>query len=174
MRGRIITGFGLLVVILAIVAGGSAWQVRHHRSVIGDVESHSRRATLLQEAEAQAGIAALSLQRYVIAEDAALPPGVKLASEVQFYASAGVESLMEAAAQQGAADVSDITVTGAGLAQGASAVIALRQAGDAEGAAAAIEELVPVFYEFRRQLEDATALEIQEVSNLREEADAAG
>jgi len=174
VRGRIITGFGLLVVILAIVAGGSAWQVRHHRSVIGDVESHSRRATLLQEAEAQAGIAALSLQRYVIAEDAALPPGVKLASEVQFYASAGVESLTEAAAQQGAADVSDITVTGAGLAQGASAVIALRQAGDAEGAAAAIEELVPVFYEFRRQLEDATALEIQEVSNLREEADAAG
>jgi diguanylate cyclase (GGDEF)-like protein len=174
VRARIITGFGLLVLILAIVAGGSAWQVRHHRSVIGDVESHSRRATLLQEAEAQAGIAALSLQRYVIAEDAALPPGVQLASEVQLYATEAVQSLTEAAAQRGAADVSDILVTGAGLSQGASQVIALRQAGDAEGAAAAIEKLVPVFYQFRLQLEDATALEIQEVSNLREKADAAG
>ena len=63
---------------------------------------------------------------------------------------------------------------GASLAQGAGQVIALRQAGDAEGSAAAIEKLVPVFYEFRLQLEDATALEIQEVSSLRTKADAAG
>src|SRR3970040_2308456 len=65
------------------------------------VQSPSRRATLLQEAEAQAGVAALSLQRYVIAEDAALPPGVQLASEAQLYANAGVETLMEAAAPGG-------------------------------------------------------------------------
>ncbi|MDO8611544.1 MAG: diguanylate cyclase, partial [Dehalococcoidia bacterium] len=174
MRSRIIAGFGLLVMILAIVAGGSAWQVRAHQTDINALESHSRRATLLQDAEAQAGVAALTLQRYVIAENAALPPGVQLASEVQLYATAAIESLTEAVAQPGAADISDITVVGVGLAQGAGQVIALRQAGDAEGAAAGLEELVPVFYEFRRQLEDATALEIQEVSNLRSKADAAG
>jgi diguanylate cyclase (GGDEF)-like protein len=174
VRSRIIAGFGLLVMILAIVAGGSAWQVRAHQTDINALESHSRRATLLQEAEVEAGVAALSLQRYVIAENAALPPGVQLASEVQLHATAGVESLTEAVAQPGAADISDITVVGVGLAQGTGQVIALRQAGDAEGAAAALEELVPVFYEFRRQLEDATALEIQEVSNLRSKADAAG
>jgi len=173
-RGRIITGFGLLVLILAVVAGASAWQVRHHRSSISELESHSRRATSLQDAEANAGVAALSLQRYVIAEDAALPAGVDLASEVQSYAAAAIESLTEAAAQPGAADLSDIVVTGSGLAQGAGRVVALRQAGDAEGAAVAIEELVPVFYGFRRQLEDATALELEEVSRLRSEADAAG
>src|SRR3990172_13256255 len=89
VRGRIIPGFGLLVLILALVAGGSAWQVRAHRSNINEMESHSRTATLLQDAEAQAGVAALTLQRYVIAENAALPPGVQLASEVQLYASAG-------------------------------------------------------------------------------------
>ncbi len=174
VRGRIIIGFGLLVIVLAIVAGGSAWQVRTHQRTINELESHSRRATLLQDAEAQAGVAALTLQRYVIAENAALPPGVQLASEVQLYATAAVESLTEAAAQRGAADVSNIAVVGFGLAQGAGQVVALRQDGDVQGAAAALEELVPVFYEFRRQLEDATALEIQEVSSLRSKADAAG
>ncbi|MDP2673899.1 MAG: diguanylate cyclase [Dehalococcoidia bacterium] len=174
MRGRIITGFGLLVMILAIVAGLSAWRVRTHQRDLNDLESHSRTATHLQEAEAQAGVAALTLQRYVIAENAALPAGVQLASEVQLHAAAGVESLTAAAAQRGAVDISDITVVGVSLAQGAGQVIALRQAGDAEGAAAALEKLVPVFYEFRRQLEDATALELQEVSTLRSKADAAG
>ena len=174
VRGRIITGFGLLVMILAVVAGGSAWQVRTHQKDISELESHSRTATLLQEAEAQGGVAALTLQRYVIAENAALPPGVQLASEVKLHAAAGVESLTEAAAQQGAADVSEITVVGIGLTQGAGRVIALRQAGDVEGAAAALEELVPVFYDFRQKLEDATALELQEVARLRSKADAAG
>jgi len=174
VRGRIITGFGLLVLILIGVAAGSAWQVRTHQAYINDLESHSRTATLLQEAEAQAGIAALSLQRYVIAENAALPPGVQLASEIQSHAAASVDALTKAAAQQGAVDLTDIAVTGASLSRGASEVIALRQAGDAEGSAAAIEELVPVFYQFRLQLEDATALEIQEVANLRSQADRAG
>jgi len=173
VRGRIITGFGLLVVILVIVSAGSAWQARTHQRDLNDLETHSRTATLLQEAEAQGGIAALSLQRYVIAENAALPAGVQLASEIQQHAAASVEALTEAVAQRGAAD-SDMAVTGVGLAQGAGQVIALRQAGDAEGAAAAIEKLVPVFYEFRLQLEDATAVELQEVSNLRSKADRAG
>jgi len=174
VRGRIITGFGLLVLILAIVASGSAWQVRSHQTYINDLESHSRTATLLQEAEAQGGIAALSLQRYVIAENAALPPGVQLASEIQSHAAASVDALTKVASQGGVADITDIAVTGASLSRGASEVIALRQAGDAEGSAAAIEKLVPVFYEFRLQLEDATALEIQEVANLRSQADRAG
>src|SRR3990172_2392328 len=98
VRGRIITGFGLLVLILAIVAGGSAWQVRSHQRYLNDLDSHSSTATLLQEAEAQGGIAALSLQRYVIAEDAALPPGVQLAFDVQKHAAASVNALTEAVA----------------------------------------------------------------------------
>src|SRR3970282_415485 len=72
------------------------------------------------------------------------------------------------------ADVSEIAVVGTGLAQGAGEVIALRQAGDAEGAAAGLEKLVPVFYEFRRQLEDATALELEGVASLPSQRDAAG
>src|SRR3990172_6562177 len=174
VRGRIITGFGLLVLILAIVAAGSAWQVHTHQKYLNDLDTHSRTATLLQEAEAKGGIAALSLQRYVIAENAALPPGVQLATDVETHAAASVDALTKAASQQGAADLTDIVVTGANLSRGASEVIALRQAGDAEGAAAAIEKLVPVFYEFRLQLEDATALEIREVSSLRSKSDRAG
>lgn len=168
MRSRIITGFGLLVMTLAIVAGGSAWQVRAQQTDLNHLESHSRIATLLQEAEAQGGTAALLLQRYVVTGDETLAP------EIQTHASAAVESLMEAVGQDGVADVSSIAVGGAGMAQGAGRVIALRQNGDVQGASAEMEKIVPVFRGFRLQLEDATALELQEVARLRTKADAAG
>ncbi len=165
---RIIGGFALLSIILLAVAGSSAWQSRVHRSNLDDLESHSSIATLLQEAEAQAGIAALLVQRYVIAGDDTLIP------EIQSHVTATVESLTEAVAQKGVSDVSDIAVTGATLAEGTGRVVALRRRGNVEGASAAMEEIVPVFRQFRLGLEDATARELEEVSDLRKSADRAG
>ncbi len=165
---RIIGGFGLLAVILIVVAGASAWQSRVHQSNLDELQSHSSTATLLQEAEAQAGIAALLVQRYVIAGDETLVP------EIESHATATVASLTEAVAREGESDLIDVAVIGAGLAEGSGRVVALRQAGDLEGASAAMEEIVPVFREFRLGLEDATARQLEEVSNLRRSADQAG
>lgn len=168
LKLRVIGGFALLAIILIVVAGASAWQSRVHQSNLDDLEAHSSTATLLQEAEAQAGIAALLVQRYAIAGDDTLIP------EIDSHAAAAVVSLTEAAAQKGVSDVTEIAVTGASLSEGAGRVVALRRSGDVEGASAAMEEIVPVFREFRLGLEDATALELEEVSDLRKSADRAG
>ena len=165
LKSRIIAGFILAAVIIVIVASASAWQQRVHRSNLAELESHSTTASLLQDSEAEANSAGLLLQRYVISGDETYIP------EVQASAAAAVESLTEATARDGAADVSDIAITGIGLAGRAGQVTALRQSGNIQGAAAAMEEIVPVFREFRLALQDATDLELQEVSALRSRAD---
>lgn len=168
VRGRIIGGFGLLVIILIGVVAGSAWQEHTHRSDLAELESHSTIASLLQEAQADAGTAALLLQRFVISGEEYLPP------EVQTHAAGAVESLNEAVAQGAPPGVDEIAVGGTALAEGADQVIALRQSGDIEGAAAAMEEIVPVFREFRYALEDFAEQELDQVSALRSSADRNG
>jgi hypothetical protein len=66
---RIAGGFAFLCLVFASAAGASAWQSRIHRSDLNELDRHSSTATLLQEAEAQAGIAALLVQRHVMAGD---------------------------------------------------------------------------------------------------------
>ncbi|MDO8615933.1 MAG: diguanylate cyclase [Dehalococcoidia bacterium] len=168
VKARMIAGFALFTIILAVVAGGSAWQARVHQSDLDDLESHSRTATLLQEAEAQGGAAALLLQRYVIAGDDTLIP------EIKTHAAAAVDSLAEAAFLSGASGDSEIASAGVRLAQGAGEIATLRQAGHQEAAAAAMEEIVPVFRDFRLKLEADTEQETQNVADLRARADKAG
>ncbi len=50
-RGRIIAGFGLLVLILAIVVAGSAWLTREHRSAMTEMQEHIATTSLLQDAK---------------------------------------------------------------------------------------------------------------------------
>jgi len=80
-------------------------------------------------------------------------------------------------------DVNDLTerdrltplldMHGGRLADGLGQVIALRQAGDVQGAAAALEQLSPAFDKVAAQLEQAATLELQEVSKLQSSADKA-
>ena len=168
VRGRLIAGFAISIGVLAIVASVSAWQAHVHRQNLADLESHSTTASLLQESEAQAGIAALLLQRYVTAGDESLVP------EIDSHASAAVESLTEATARRSVTDISEIAVSGLGLTTGTGRIIALRQTGNVEASAAAMEEIVPIFRDFRLKLEDAAAAELQEVSALRSSAESTG
>ena len=168
VRGRIVAGFGLLVIILAGVAAGSAWQQHAHQDDLAELESHSTIAFSLQEGEAQAAMAALLLQRYVIAGEDYLP------AEIQTHSWAAVDSLNEAVAQGAPAGVDEIAVAGTALAENAGMVIALRQSGDIQGAAAAMEGIVPVFRGFRYALEDFAAQELDQVSSLRSSADRNG
>ncbi len=168
VRGRLTACFTVAIVALAAVVGGSAWQAHVHRTTLAELESHSTTASLLQESEAQAGVAALLLQRYVGAGDENLVP------EIESHASAAVESLTEAVSRGGVVDVREIAVSGLGLASSTGRIIALRQTGDPQAAAAAMEEIVPVFRSFRLKLEDAAAAELQEVSDLRSSAERTG
>jgi diguanylate cyclase (GGDEF)-like protein/putative nucleotidyltransferase with HDIG domain len=167
VKVRIAGGFAFLCLIFAIAAGTSAWQERIHRSNLQELDRHSSTATLLQETEAQAGIAALLLQRYVVTGDPDYP------AEIEQHADAAVTSITKAVAS-GPPEVSEVALSGVTLAQGASQVVALRTNGDMEGASAAMENIVPLFREYRLQLEDATANELALVAANRDTASRAG
>jgi diguanylate cyclase (GGDEF)-like protein/putative nucleotidyltransferase with HDIG domain len=164
---RIAGGFAFLCLIFAVAAGASAWQERIHRSNLQELDRHSSTATLLQETEAQAGIAALLLQRYVVTGDPDYP------AEIEQHADAAVESITEAVTYD-PPGVNEIAVSGIALADGATRVVTLRDAGDVEGASAAMETIVPMFRDYRLQLEAATASELELVAANRESADRAG
>ena len=167
VKVRIVCGFALLCLIFGVTVGLSTWQSRIHRNDLNELDRHSNSATRLQEAEAHGGFAALLVQRQVMAGD-------EDPVEIQGHIDAAGEALL-AAIQQGAPlEAQEATVSGAGLAQGASRVLAQREAGDVEGAAATMETLVESFREYRDHLENATAQEIEQVEALRASANRAG
>jgi diguanylate cyclase (GGDEF)-like protein/putative nucleotidyltransferase with HDIG domain len=167
VKVRVAAGFGFLCLVFAVAATLSMWQGRIHRSDLAALDRHSSTATLLQEAEAQAGFAALLVQRQVMAGD-------EDPAEIQQYADAAEASLLEAIAHGAPPSAQETAVAGAGLVQGASRVLALRDAGDVEGAREAMEGLVPIFREYRALLEGATAYELDQVESLRVSAERAG
>ena len=166
-RRLIIAGFTLLGIILIASVAVSAWQSSVHGSKTAEMGSHAATASLLQETEEQAAIAAAVLQRYIAEGD------VALIAEIQASATAAVESLTAAAAESGAADIGEIAVGGIGLAEGAGRIIALRQGGDVPGAVAAMEETAPLFEAFSLDLGAATERELGEVTALQSGAESA-
>ena len=163
-RWAIIGGFALAAIVVAILAGASVWQSGIHRSDLDEAESHSTTASLLQEAGQEGDVASGLLRQYVADGDATLIP------EIQTHSTMAVESLTQAVAQGGVADLNRIVVGGAGLADGAGQVVALRLSGDIQGAAAALQGIAPTFEELTIALEDAIALEQLEVSSLQASA----
>ncbi|MEX0799590.1 MAG: diguanylate cyclase [Dehalococcoidia bacterium] len=167
VKVRIAGGLAFLCLVFAVAAGLSIWQGRIHRSDLHELDRHAGTATLLQEAEAQAGFAALLVQRQVMAGD-------EDPAEIKQSADAAEAALLEAIEHGAPPSAQETAVSGAGLVQGASRVLALRESGDAEGARAAMEELVPIFREYRVLLEEATEYELGQVEALRASADRAG
>jgi diguanylate cyclase (GGDEF)-like protein len=168
VRGLIAFGFGLLVLILACIAVGAAWQTRTNQTALAELDHHSTTASLLQNVEADAGISGLLLQRYV---DAGNDSYVK---EINDNATAAQQSLEQALALGGPPELSQLTGTGAQLVEDASRAAALKQAGDSADASALLEQIGPVFHDYRLQLQSLAALELAQVAQLRDRADAAG
>jgi len=161
VRARIIGAFAFICGVFIVAAGMSVWQEESRQANLDSLDRHSSTATLLQEAEAQAGISALLLQRYVVTGDPAY------VEEVRAHGEAAVNSLSAAVSQSDRPELIEITVKGAFLVQSVGGITALRLAGDVGGANAAMEEIVPVFRDFRLALEEVTAQERREVLSLR-------
>jgi len=154
--------------MLAAVTMGAAWQQLIHQSNLSDLERHSKMASMLQDAEAQASIAALLLQRYVATGTETY------VDEINTHAAAAQQSLNVAVAMGGPPGLDDVASTGAQLEAGAARVAALREAGKQEEASSAMEEIVPVFRKYRLQLEDMASAELAQVASLRSTSDEAG
>jgi diguanylate cyclase (GGDEF)-like protein len=168
VRVRVSAGFGLLILILAAVTVGAAIQVRNHQSDLAKLEEHSTMSSLLQTAEAQAAISAELLQRYVYTGDS------QYVSELNDHAQAAQTALNEALARGGPDPLPAIVTGGARLEHGAAKASTLRSLGDEAGASAELEAMVPIFRDYRIQLEGMAASESEQVSTLRAQADEAG
>lgn len=168
VRLLVVGGFGLLILTLAGVTIGAAVQVRKHQSELAQLDHHSRLATLLQTAEAQAAISAEMLQRYVDAGDASY------IGEINTHANAAQQAIDAALAAGGPPGLDEVATSGAQLEQGAAQALALRQNGDQAGASKVLESLVPVFKTYRTNLEAMTSTEMAQVSDLRTQANNAG
>lgn len=166
-RWLIIGGFALLGVIVVAAAAVSAWQASVHSSHTTEMESRTTTVSQLQDVEEESGIAATLLQQYV-AEG-----GDTLIPEIQSHSNAAMGTLTEAAAQSDTAGIDEMAAEGAGQAEGAAQIIALRLRGDVQGAAAALEEATPAFEELNLGLAQITEQELQEVDALQGRADKA-
>lgn len=166
-RWLTIAGFTFAGIVLAVLVAATVWQGNVHKSDTSAMESHSTTAAFLQGAGTEAGIAAPLVRQYVETGDATLIP------QIQDHAALAVKSLTNAINEGGVADLSGIAAEGGSVAEGLGQVIALRQAGDVQGAAAALEQLSPAFEKVTAELEQAVTLELQEVSSLQSSADKA-
>ncbi len=163
---RLIAFAGAGIVVAALV-GAAIWQGNVSESRAKESEAHAARAANLQNA-AQEGAAAAELMRTFVEQG---DPALIL--EIQNHATNGIGFLTTAVAQKGKADLKDVALGGASLADGAGQVIALRQSGDVAGAAATLEAIRPAFAQFSTLLEDAIQVENQEAVSLQNSADSA-
>ena len=166
-RGLTVAGFTIAGIVLAVLVAATVWQGNVHKSDTSAAESHSTTAAFLQEAGTEAGIAAPLVRQYVETGDAKLVP------QIQEHVTAAVKSMTGAISEGGVADLTAIRTDGGRLADGLGQVIALRQAGDVQGAAAALEQLSPASEKVTTELQAAVTLELQEVSSLQSSADKA-
>jgi len=165
VKARIVIGFGLATVLLIGVVVSAAWQARAHQSDLARLEDHSRTASLLQTAESNAAISGLLLQRYVISGEETY------IAEIQDHADAAQASMNEVlASDDSELDLDEAYASGTLLVQDAARVSALRQSGNIAEAEALIEQIVPLFREYRIELETHANEELDEVAILREEA----
>ena len=183
VRGRILSGVGLIVVILVAVAAGFAWQVSEHRSTTDALQDHAEITFLLLDARANAESAAASVQRYVIVGDEVIIPGSgdTLLSVIDESTTTAIDDLVQAIAlqkaqgdEESAAVLTGILVEATALVQGAGQLIALRQTGNFEEAIAVYEGIVPEFREFESKINELADQERAEAVALRLEADRAG
>ena len=182
VRGRIIAGFGFLVLILVGIVAGTIWLVVEHRSDTAAMEDHADTAFLLQNGLANAEAAAAALQRYVVVgEETRVTGDEALVAQIRSYMAAAEESLAQALASteirgdsEQATRLYQINAQADSLISGSELVIDLRQDGSGQEAATALEVSVLPFRKFEDGLKAAAAAELQEVSSLRNQADRAG
>ncbi|HEY5625452.1 MAG TPA: HD domain-containing phosphohydrolase [Dehalococcoidia bacterium] len=165
VKGRIVIGFGFVTLLLINLVAAAAWQASVHQANLAELQQHSETAAHLQNAEANAAISGLLLQRYVISGEEIY------IQEIQDHADAAQVHMNMALAQGGATGLDEVYATGTTLVQDAARTTQLRQTGNIAEAEALIEQIVPQFRAYRLQLEEVAATELAQVETLGEQAD---
>ena len=136
-----IIAVALSCLVLAVLTMGTLWQASVHHNLVADAQTHDQTAALFQSSETEGKTASQLTQNYVATGDATLIP------QIQAHAATGVQQLT-AAVQAVGSDPNGFVDKGAQLVTASGQVIALRQSGDAAGAASLISDLSPQFKAF--------------------------
>src|SRR3990172_7404028 len=175
VRGRIVFGFALLVVILVAVVTGSAWLQRQHERQLGDMERRAATVSLLRDAEKDGAIAFATVQAYVLSGNETLLPDIRANRDASFAAAADAVAREDARGhEEPAAAINQLLAEPASLSEGWDGSIALRKAGDTQGAVAAITSTMPALRQLGERVDEIIAAENQEVAALRARADTTG
>ncbi len=175
VRGQIIAGFGLLVLILVAVLAGSAWLTREHQSDLALLEHRAASVSLLQDEETNRTLATLLLQRYLVTGDEADVPAIRSSM------AAVMESLAEARAEheargheEEAATIGEFLAGAALLSETTEEIIALRRRGDVQRATAILETAQSRLLPLQTEHGEAIEQQRQEMLALRSRADRTG
>ncbi|MBI2914194.1 MAG: PAS domain S-box protein [Chloroflexi bacterium] len=141
---RIAAGFGLLILILAVVVAGSTWLAREHAAVVDELQAHSIDASLIREARMDGAYALILVQLYVSTGDESF-----LASSGSAAARAS-DALAEGRAREAAqgeeedvAKLDEISLNAADITDVWQRAVVLRKSGDVQGAMAALNATIP-------------------------------
>jgi diguanylate cyclase (GGDEF)-like protein len=173
----ILAGFGALIFILAVCVIGAVITVRHYQATTAEMLTRANIASELQTAQAEGGSAALLIQRYVYTGDTSLITDTQSSAAASTSAMARASQLEREASPNDTATVqrlADAAATSQSLTATALQIIQLRQAGQAEEAAALMESIVPAFRDTRIDLADLATTEIEHVDRLNGESNRAG
>jgi diguanylate cyclase (GGDEF)-like protein len=174
VKGRIIVGFGLLVVILAGVVSGSAWLARKHQSDLATMEHHTSIADLLQDTEIASGTSATFLFGYLTTGNELLLPTLNssLAASRQHLSEAlAVET---AQGHDHVLRLEELDRTGTEMHDRTEQLIVMAQAGEREQAVIGMQAQTPGYMQWVMGLTQAADSEQQQVSALKSRADRAG
>src|SRR3990170_3905591 len=168
VRGRIVFGFALLVLILVAVVAGATWLAREHRVKLARMQDVAPTRSLLEGAKGNGTTSFARLQLYLASGDEGLIQ--------EFHASrdAAIKAVTEATAQENTlghdpevASLSRLAAVSASLTDTWEQAIALRRAGDVAGAAAFMTSSLPAASEIGAALDDVMEDERQELSAMR-------
>ena len=175
VTGRIIAGFGLLVLILVGVVAGAAWMTREHSSAVAEMDRRAQTVSLLQEAKLNGVGAVVVLQQYVMSGNEAVLPAVapRLAEAFDSMTAARTQEVASGH-QENEATLDQIAADASFLPELVDRTIALRRSGDSQGATAALQAALPRMLQLELRFDAAVAVEREEAAALQSRADRAG
>ena len=174
VRERIIAGFGLLVIILAVVVASAAWLSREHQSDLAAMEHHTSIADLLQDTEIAAATSATYLVGYLSTGDELLLPPLRSAlatSEENMVAAVALEKTQGHDRVPGLEELENV---GAELNSNTHTMIATAQAGEREQAFTAMQAQNARYMQWLVGLTRVVDSEQQQVSALKSRAERTG
>jgi diguanylate cyclase (GGDEF)-like protein len=174
VKGRIIVGFGLLVVVLITVVAGSAWLARKHQTDLDTMEHHTYIADLLQETEIASGTTATFLYGYVNTGNQLLLPTLQSSLDSSQRSMDEAVAIEKASGHDHVPNLEELYKVRGELTKSTEDLIALAQAGEQGRAMTGLETVTPKYMQWVLGLTQAVNSEQEQASALKSRAEQTG